>query len=485
MRDYTHWIDAKVHRSSDNQRMERQSPGTGQAIASVTLGTAADVDAAVASARSAFDGGDWANLPGSERAKVLNRLADLIEENLESLSQLEAEEAAKPIGSAREEVGYGVDLTRYAAGLAATQAGELMNDAGPDNLGLVIRQPRGVAGLIVPWNYPVVCLMQKLAFALAAGCAAVIKPSEFTPGTTLRIAELATEAGVPDGQVNVVLGTGEEVGEALTANPGVDMVSFTGSTRVGKQIGAKCGELLKHYSLELGGKGANVIFADADMEAAVEGAYQGFTINAGEECCAGGRILVEASIAEAFTAKLVARCEQAVAGLSDDEDADFGPLTNTQQMDKVLAYIDAGKSGGATLATGGARNTDGKLAEGLFVHPTVFTGVTPEMKIFREEIFGPVGCITTFETFDEAMEMANDTDYGLANGVWTSNLDRAMAATRRLQSGMVYVNTYLETTPQLPFGGMGLSGSGKENGREGLQEFQETRAAFVRLSTSL
>ena len=397
---------------------------------------------------------------------------------------LEAEEAGKPIAAARAEVEYGIDLTRYAAAQAWDLSGRLLSDSGSDGLGLVLNQPRGVAGLIVPWNYPVVCLMQKLPNALAAGCAMVVKPSELTAGTTLAIARLAEEAGVPAGQVNVVIGTGDVVGEALTSHPDVDMISFTGSSRVGRIIARKCAEALKHCSLELGGKGANIVFADCDLDAAVEGAFLGFTINKGEECCAGGRILVERSIEKEFTDHLTARCESARVGRPMDEETEIGPLIHEQHLDRVMGYIAKGRDEGACLLTGGERATGENLDNGWFVPPTLFAGVTPEMTIFREEIFGPVACIVTFDSFNEAVELANDTSYGLANGVWTSNLDKAIAVTRRVRSGMVYVNTYLETIPQLPFGGMKESGIGRENGAEGLQEFLETRAAYIRLKST-
>jgi acyl-CoA reductase-like NAD-dependent aldehyde dehydrogenase len=263
------------------------------------------------------------------------------------------------------------------------------------------------------------------------------------------------------------------------------MVSFTGSSRVGKHIATKCAANLKHCSLELGGKGANIVFADANLDAAVEGAYQGFTINAGQECCAGSRILVESSIAGEFVERLKARCAKANLGTPLDEKTDIGPLIHEQQLDRVMGYIASGKAEGARVAIGGERAVTGDLGKGLFVSPTVFVDVKPSMRIFKEEIFGPVACVSTFDNFEEAISIANNTVYGLASGVWTSSLDKAIAVTRRIRSGMVYVNTYLETIAQLPFGGMRESGIGRENGVEGLQEFLETRAAFVRLNTAL
>ena len=483
MINHDHWIDSKSVAPKHDARITRYSPADGRVIAAAAAGTAEDVDAAVSAARAAFDTGEWTRMSGAARAATLGRLADLMERDREALARLEAEEAGKPVVAARMEMGVAITLTRYAASLGWGLSGRLISEAGPDKLGFVIRQPRGVAGLIVAWNYPALCLMQKLPYALVAGCSVVVKPSEFTAGTTLKIARLAAEAGVPAGQFNVVIGTGAVVGEAMTSHPGIDMVSFTGSSAVGRRVGAKCAEHAKHCSLELGGKGANIIFADADLDAAVEATYQGFTFNKGEECCSSARILVEASIAERFTEKLVSRCGKVKIGMPLDENTDLGPMIHRQHMDRVLDYIAQGTAQGARLLTGGRRVTGNGLEEGLFVPPTLFDRVTPDMKIFREEIFGPVACIVPFRTLDEAVNLANDTDYGLANGVWTASIDKALTVMRRLRSGMVYVNTYFESLPQLPLGGMKASGTGHENGPEGLQEFLQTRSAFIKIKT--
>lgn len=485
MKHHDHWIDGKGATASNANRFERTSPFDGTAIASVALGTAAEVDSAVRAARTAFDVGPWARMSGIERSEALGRLANLIEAKHEELARLEAEEAGKPITAARMEITVCVRLTRYAATLAWDVSGRLSTDAGPDKIGLVMRQPRGVAGLIIAWNYPALCLMQKLPFALAAGCATVVKPSEFTPGTTLMIARLAEEAGIPKGQINVVIGTGDVVGEALTGHADVDMISFTGSSRVGRHVAARCGERLKHCSLELGGKGSNIVFADADIDAAVEASYVGFTFNKGEECCSSARILLEEAIAGEFSEKLIARCAKAKFGAPLDEATDVGPMIHEQHFERVMGYIAAGKAEGARVLTGGERAPGDRLSKGLFVQPTLFADVTPDMSIFQEEIFGPVACIATFKTVDDAVSIANDTIYGLASGVWTSNIDKAMTVMRRLRSGLVYVNTYFESLPQLPLGGMKASGLGHENGVEGLQEFLETRSAFIKLKTAL
>ena len=481
--NHDHWIDAQPVPPHNNSRLERYSPADGRLLAHVAEGTAEDLQRAAAVARRAFDTGPWRRMSGAARGEVLARLADLMQARSEDLARLEAEEAGKPITAARMEMGISVTLTRYAASLAWGLSGRLITEGGPDKLGMVIQEPRGVAGLIVAWNYPALCLMQKLPYALAAGCAVVIKPSEFTPGTTLMIARLASEAGVPPGQINVVMGTGAVVGEAMTSHPDIDMISFTGSSRVGRQVAAKCAALGKHCSLELGGKGANIIFADADIEAAVEATYQGFTFNKGEECCSSARVLVERSVAESFTAKLVARSGRAKLGMPLDEATDMGPMIHEQQMQRVLGYIAKGKAEGARLLAGGERSRINGLEKGYFLPPTLFDQVNPGMTLFREEIFGPVACIVPFDSLEATIQLANDTEYGLANGVWTSNIDKALTVMRRLRSGMVYVNTYFESLPQLPLGGMKASGTGHENGPEGLQEFMQTRSAFIKIKT--
>jgi betaine-aldehyde dehydrogenase len=357
-----------------------------------------------------------------------------------------------------------------------------MTHSGPTKLGLVTHEPCGVVGMILPWNFPAMTLFQKLPFALAAGCASVIKPSEFTSGTALETAFLAEEAGVPKGMINIVTGTGPDVGEPLASHADIDMISFTGSSRVGKLIAHHAADVVKKVALELGGKGANIVFADADLEAAVEGALAGFTINQGEECCAGSRLLIEETIAQDFLNRLVERARQVKIGLPADEATEMGALIHEQHVERVLGYVEKGRREGARLLTGGERLTQGGLDKGCFVAPTIFAGVTPDMTIFREEIFGPVVSVVTFRTVEEAIRIANDTIYGLANGVWSRNVDKAMLVSRGIRSGTVYVNCYLETLPQLPFGGIRESGLGRENGIDGLLEFMHVKATFLKLA---
>jgi len=481
-RDYGLWIKGSWVEPAGGEVIERVSPSTSKPVAKFALAGAADIDDAAAAAHSAFLKGIWSELPGSTRAKILNRWADLIEADIPQLARIEADEAGKVISGATGEMEWAVELIRYAASLAFNLPGRLVNGEGTGKMGLVSYQPYPVVALILPWNYPIVTLTQKLPYALAAGCSVVIKPSELTAGTTLEIAVLAQQAGVPDGVINVVPAVGETFGRAICASPFIDMISFTGSTRVGKWLASHAGANLKKVALELGGKGANVVFADADLDAAVAGALAGFTVNQGEECCAAGRLFVQAPIYDQFIEKLAEKARNMRPGTPDDPDADIGALIHEQHLDKVLGYIADATQQGAQLVTGGSRPSGAALASGYFVEPTILTGVKPEMRIFDEEVFGPVVAATSFETEDEVVDLVNETAFGLANGVWTTNLSRAMGVSRRLRSGAVYVNAYLETLPQLPFGGMKESGHGRENGPDGILEFMEVKSIYVKLA---
>jgi acyl-CoA reductase-like NAD-dependent aldehyde dehydrogenase len=480
-RTYTHWINGADHAPSSQQFIERVSPAHGGLLARFASGNEEDVNVAVEYAQKLHASGAWSSVPGSERAKLLNKLADLIERDADRLAVIEAEEVGKPIAYAKGEVLWSVELTRFAASLAWQIKGEAYSHLGDDKLGLVTREARGVVGLIVPWNFPMVCLFQKLPYALAAGCPVVIKPSELTSGTALEVAKLATEAGFPAGLINIVTGRGAVVGERLTRHPDVSMISFTGSTRVGKQIAATAASDLTRVALELGGKAANVVFADADLDAALDGVLFGVILNQGEECVAGTRLLIEESVADEFVAKLVERANKVVVGLPMDENTQIGALIHAQHLESVLNYIEIGKQEGARLICGGERLTEGELGKGYFVGPTIFTNVEPRHRIFREEIFGPVLTVTTFKTVEQAIALANDTEYGLGNGLWTKDVDKALNVSRKLQSGTVFVNTYLETSPQLPFGGFKQSGYGRENGVDGLNEFLEVKSTFIKM----
>ena len=484
LRKHGLWIDGKSERPARNKIFERHSPANGDHIASVCLASADDVDRSVKSANAVFTAGTWSKIPAIERGKIVNRFADLVAANLDALSQIEAEEAGKTSAAARSEIEWSIELARFAASLAWNIPGKVMNQEGPDKFGIVTHEPLPVIAMILPWNFPTVTLFQKLPYALVAGCSVVIKPSTLTSGTTLEYARLAREAGIPNGVISVVPGDGVEVGETLCKHDGVSMVSFTGSTPVGRRIAALCGQSLKKVALELGGKGANIVFADADLDAALDGALAAFTINQGEECCAGARLLIERSIEEEFVTRLAERAQAMKLGGADNADAELGPMIHAKHHSRVLEYIEISKREGAVLVTGGGRPDGSALSDGYFVTPTIFRNVTREMTIFREEVFGPVLGVTTFNCEEEAVTLANATPYGLANGVWTRNLDRALQVSAALQSGFIYVNCYLETIPQMPFGGTKASGFGRENGCEGLLEFMQTKSIFVRLRSA-
>ncbi len=479
-RTYDLWINGSWAKPTGGS-IERTSPAHGGLLARFAEGSKTDVDEAVGAARRAFDARQWSDLPGNRKAALLNAWADLIAAKAEELAVMEAEESGKPVRFARMEVATAVDLARYAGALAWQIKGDAFTNLGENAVGLVTREPRGVVGMIVPWNFPLITLMQKLPFALAAGCTTVIKPSELTSGTALEVAALAGEAGVPAGVINVVTGFGDVVGEALSTHDGIDMISFTGSTKVGKRIARNQGDRIGRIGLELGGKGADVVFADADIEAALDGVLFGMVLNQGEECCSGSRLIVEQGIAETFTRRLAARAERVRVGLPLDETSDISALITERQMESVLRHIGTGKDEGCRLVTGGDRLMDGGRDKGFFVAPTIFADVQPSATIFREEIFGPVLTVSTFADEEEAITLANDTNYGLANGFWTKDVDKVHRVSRRLRSGTVYVNTFLESAMQLPFGGYKQSGIGREMGLEGLLEFTETKSTFIKL----
>ena len=479
VRSYGIYIDGEESTPSA-QAIERENPGTGEVVARFTLGDTAQAEAAVAAARRAFDRGDWPTRSGQERAAVLRELAALMRRDEEKLARIEAEESGKPIRLARGDVATSIALTEYAASLAMTSHGEVYTNLGPGFTGLVTREPCGVVGMITPWNFPLLLLMQKLPFALAAGCTAVCKPSEFTSGSTLEIARLATEAGVPDGVFNVVTGFGATAGEHLARSKDVDVLSFTGSTATGRAIIEASAGSVKRLSLELGGKAASIVFPDADLEDAVDGVLFGVLFNQGECCVSGSRLLVHEEIAESFLQALVDRVAKLRVGAPLDEDADIGALIHAGHLDKVLGYVKGAQEDGAKVVAGGDRLTGDGFAEGHFMAPTIIDQVSPGSRLFREEVFGPVLAVTRFRTEDEAVELANSVEYGLSNTVWSKNIDTALTLGRRLRSGTVFVNTTIDGAPQLPAGGIKASGYGREMGQAGFDEFTEIKTVQIR-----
>jgi aldehyde dehydrogenase (NAD+) len=451
------------------------NPATEEVYTKIAAGSAADVDKAVAAARAAFPA--FSQTSKAERVALLKRIIASYEKRFEDIAQAVSQEMGAPLAMARNSQAA-AGKVHLESTLKALEAMEFEEQRG---ITRVVREAIGVVGLITPWNWPLNQISCKVGPAIAAGCTMVLKPSEVAPISGIIFAEVMHDAGVPAGVFNLISGDGLSVGAPMSAHPGIDMMSFTGSTAVGKRIAGKAGAALKRVALELGGKAANTVFADADLEAALDGVLFGMILNQGEECCAGSRLLVEQSIARDFVERLVERARKIVVGMPLDERTDIGALIHEQHLEKVLGYVAKGQAEGAQLAIGGDRLRRDGLEKGFFVGPTVLTRVTPAMTVFREEIFGPVLTVTPFDGVEQAVALANDTAFGLANGLWTKDVDKALQVSKRLKSGTVYVNTYLETAPQLPFGGFKQSGIGRENGLDGLLEFTEVKSTFVKL----
>ncbi|HEX5496239.1 MAG TPA: aldehyde dehydrogenase family protein [Mycobacteriales bacterium] len=464
-------------------RSERTSPADGRPVGSYGRGTAADVDAAVAAARRAFDDSPWATGPARERAAIMRRAAGLLRDRAERIGLRISLELGKPIRLARGEVQLTADVLDYYAALATDLRGEAISAHTPDALGLILHEPVGVVAMITPWNFPLLGLAWKVAPALAAGCTMVTKPASLTPSPALELAGVLADAGLPAGVYNVVTGGGSEVGTALAAHPGVDKVAFTGSNQVGRQVLTAAAGTMKKVSLELGGKSPNVVFADARIDQAVSAAYWGIFLNTGQACQAGSRLLVAREIHDEFVEALVTMARTSRIGDPLDEKTMIGPVVDPGQLDTVLRYVESGTEQGAELLTGGHRMTEGALGSGCYVEPTVFDRVTPAMTVGREEIFGPVLSVLTFDDPAEAVRLANDTMFGLAAAVWTRDVDTALRTAKAIRAGTVWINAYHDAGLAfvMPFGGYKTSGFGRELGREGLQEYFETKAIHVRL----
>ena len=449
-------------------------PATEQPIAHVAEADAADVDAAVRAARAAFEG-EWGQGRAAERGQALLRLAALIRDNLEALVALESLDSGKPVAAIRrQDLPAVLDTLTYYAGWADKINGQVI-PARQDALTYTVREPLGVVGAIVPWNFPLMIGMWKMAPALACGCTIVLKPAELTSLTALRIGELALEAGFPPGVLNVVPGLGKVAGAALVDHPDVDKVTFTGSPAVGREILRGAAGNLKRVTLELGGKSANIIFPDADLGAAVRAAAAGIFFNSGQVCSAGSRILVHDAIYDEVVERLVERARAVRIGDPRDPATTMGPLVSAGQMARVLDYIAIGRDEGARLATGGARH--GEL--GYFVAPTVFAEVAHDMRISQEEIFGPVAAVIRFRDDEEAIRLANGTRYGLAAGVWSADIARVHRFAKRLKAGTVWVNTYGPTDVRLPWGGARDSGFGREHGDAAIENFTEPKVVWI------
>jgi acyl-CoA reductase-like NAD-dependent aldehyde dehydrogenase len=473
-----HWIGGAWLDGAEQS--ERVSPSHGAVVSRSAKGTEAEARAAIAAARAAFDDGRWSRLAAKARAAVLLRVADLIEAHVERFAVIETLESGKPISQSRGEVAGAADLWRYAAALARTVEGDSFNGLGTEMLATVLKEPIGVVSIITPWNFPFWILSQKLPFALAAGCTCVVKPSEMTPSTTAMLAELLAEAGLPTGVVNIVLGYGQPVGAALAADARVDMVTFTGSTAVGKTISRIAAENLKKVALELGGKNPQVIFPDADLESAADAVVFGVYFNVGQCCNSGSRIIVHEDIAEAFTAKVVALSQHVTFGDPLNPDTQVGAIVTPEHGAKIDGYVQAAKAAGARVVLGGGPlSVPGLGAQ--FYRPTVVTGVTPDMAIARDEVFGPVLTVLTFRTAEEAIALCNHADYGLSAGVWSENVHTCLTFARAVQAGTVWTNTWMDGFPEVTFGGVKQSGQGREIGRYGLEEFMEIKSVVMRI----
>ena len=447
------FIGGKWVESRGGKRFPTINPVNEQVIAEVAEGNVADVDAAVKAARAAFDSGPWSKMDARDRGRLMNKLADLMEANLEELATLEAFDNGKPIRDARAaDLPLAIDCLRYYAGWADKLTGDTIPIRG-NYFCYTRREPVGVAGQIIPWNFPLLMAAWKWGPALAAGCTIVMKPAEQTPLTCLRLAELSQEAGFPDGVINVVPGYGA-TGAAIVKHPGVDKIAFTGHYETAQKIMVDASATLKRLTLELGGKSPNVVFADADLDAAVAGAEFGLFFNQGQCCCAGSRVFVEQSIHDKFVEKVVARAKTRQLGDSLDPNTTQGPQVDAEQFHKIMSYIDKGKSEGATCLTGGSRVGN----KGYFIEPTVFDNVSDDMAIARDEIFGPVMSILPFKNVDEIIDRANNTCYGLAAAVWTKDVQKAHRFAASVRAGTVWVNCYDVFDAAAPFGGFKMSG---------------------------
>jgi acyl-CoA reductase-like NAD-dependent aldehyde dehydrogenase len=480
MADARMYVDGKWVDAIDGGRFEVLNPATGEVIATVPDAQPADVELAVDAARRTFDEGRWwPRTSERERGRILLRAAEIVRREHERLARLETLDSGKPIGEAREDIAEVAFMFEYYGGWATKVHGEIP-PVGPDALSLVVKEPMGVAAAITPWNYPMMMAVQKLAPALAAGCTLVLKPAEQTPLTALELPGILEEAGLPPGVLHVVTGFGETAGAPLVASPKVDKVGFTGSREVGMRVMRSSADTLKRVTLELGGKSPNIVFADADFDAAVQGSCDGIFWNQGEICSAGSRVLVEASILDDALAAMAERAARVKLGDGLVEDTTMGPLVSAEQLERVERYLEIGRMEAELVATG-RRPADERLAGGFFAAPAIFRA-SNDATIAREEIFGPVMTVIPFKDPDEVVRLANDSDYGLAAAVWTRDVKKALTTARALRAGVVWINDTQPAPTEAPWGGYKQSGIGRELGAHGIDDYLEAKHIYVNLA---
>jgi betaine-aldehyde dehydrogenase len=476
------YIDGEWVYSLSGKIREVINPANGEVVATVAEGNENDVINAAAAAKRAFYKDGWQDSTSQERANLLFKVAAKLESMKEELAKLEVMNNGKTLRETEFDVADTIECFKYYAGIASKPHGQTYNVPDKDMHAMVVREPIGVCGQIVPWNYPLLMGAWKMAPALAAGNTVIFKPSEITPLTAIKLFEIFEEVGFPKGVVNLVLGAGATVGHEIASNMDIDKVAFTGGTKTGRSIMQAATGNLKNISLELGGKSPNIVFADADFDVAIDYALFGIFCNQGQVCSAGSRLILEDKIYEKFIAKLAEKANKIVVGPGDDPESEMGPLISEAHMNKVLDYIEIGKAEGATLLCGGNRITKDGLEKGFFVQPTIFTDTTPDMRIVKEEIFGPVLVIQKFSTEEEAIEIANDTVYGLAGGVFTNNGAKAMRVIKKLRAGITWINSFNPTFNEAPWGGYKQSGIGRELGTFGFEEYTEVKQININLN---